>query len=347
MAKWKEGLTHIHANDAKEFLIGGTSPIDEVFLSHQCPHIEATDYSIDVCNNQLDKSSPANVSVQETCDFSTDKKETNCYQVTLSSVFLITITCFLLLVCRDYIKNLLVWMENVDSIVGFLIFLVLYTIVSYPMAWGVILLMLACGYLYGLIYGPVIVEVCSAVGVAIAHVTMKKFCRSFIIKRFYNDSMTAVISVVDGKHGFKVVALTRLTPLPFGLQNSLFSLTDIPLLSYVSASSLGMLPTAVLNCYMGTTLRSMSDILTDETNQKTGWIVLVVQILFTIALMCFVVRKARAELKKTVDDTNDAVKSPTIPDVVIHNDARKYTSEINKSNGYVNNIDRSRKKSGN
>lgn len=224
MTKWKEGLPNIHAGDAKEFLIGGTSTMDQVFLSHQCPHVEATDYSIDVCNNKLDKSPPT-ISVRESFDFSTDNKKTNCYQVTLSSVFLITVTCFLLLVCRDYIKDLLVWMENVDRTVSFLIFLVLYTIVSYPMAWGVILLMLACGYLYGLIYGPIVIEVCSAVGVAIAHVTMKRFCRSFIIKRFYNDNMTAVISVVDGKHGFKVVALTRLTPLPFGLQNSLFSVS--------------------------------------------------------------------------------------------------------------------------
>ena len=225
---WKENLQNIHANDAKEFLLGGTSTMDQVFLSHQCPRVEAADFTIDVCNNKLDKaSSPIISSPRETFDFSTDNKKTNCYQVTLSSFVLIAITCFLLLVCRDYIKDLLVWMENVDLTVSLLIFLVLYTIVSYPMAWGVILLMIACGYLYGLIYGPIVVEVCSAVGVAIAHVTMKKFCRSFIIKKFYNDNMTAVISVVGGKHGFKVVALTRLTPLPFGLQNSLFSVSII------------------------------------------------------------------------------------------------------------------------
>lgn len=65
------------------------------------------------------------------------------------------------------------------------------------------------------------------------------------------------------------------------LQNKVlysFQLMDIPLSSYVAASTLGMLPTAILNCYMGTTLRSMNDILTDETNQTTGWIVLIVQV---------------------------------------------------------------------
>lgn len=217
----------MHPADAKEFLLGGTSTIDQVFLSHQCPQTEAAEFTIDVCNNQLDKKSISPIGAQEPFNFSTDKKSTNCYQVTLTSILLISIICFLLVICRDYIKNLLVWMENADLTVSFLIFLVLYTIVSYPMAWGVILLMIACGYLYGLIYGPMVILVCSALGVAIAHVTMKKFCRNFIIRTFYNDSMTAVISVVDGKHGFKVVALTRLTPLPFGLQNSLFSVSMI------------------------------------------------------------------------------------------------------------------------
>ncbi|WAR12133.1 TMM64-like protein [Mya arenaria] len=321
----KEKVTHIHADEAREFLIGGTSRMDQVFLSHQTGGGDG-ECNIDVCNNELEKSHSEHrtKTAHENHDVH-EKKGPNCYQVTLSSIVIISLTCFLLVVCREYIKNLLLWMENLDLISSFVIFTLLYIIVSFPMAWGVILLMIACGYLYGLVYGPIVVEVCSAIGVAVAHVSMKKFCRSFIIRKFYNDSMTAVISVVDGKHGFKVVALTRLTPL-----------TDISLMSYVSASTLGMLPTAILNCYMGTTLRSMNDILTDETNQATGWIVLVIQILFTIALMYFVVRKARVELKKTVEDDDKHLSNKGIPEVIIHREATRM-------NGF---IDRSRKKSG-
>lgn len=227
MNKIKENLANIHSEGAKEFLIGGTSTMDQVFLSHQTPNsVHTNNYDLDMCNNELDKSDEeSQKSPREVFDFTSNEKGPNCYQVTLSSIVIISLTCFLLVVCRDYIKDLLVWMENMDLTLSFVIFTFLYIIVSYPIAWGVILLMIACGYLYGLIYGPIVVELCSAIGVAVAHVTMKRFCRSFIIKKFYNDNMTAVISVVDGKHGFKVVALTRLTPLPFGLQNSLFSVS--------------------------------------------------------------------------------------------------------------------------
>ena len=50
------------------------------------------------------------------------------------------------------------------------------------------------------------------------------------------------------------------------------------LVTYITASAVGLVPTAILNCYMGTTLRRMEDVFTDEKNQATGWIVLFVQV---------------------------------------------------------------------
>jgi len=61
------------------------------------------------------------------------------------------------------------------------------------------------------------------------------------------------------------------------------------------------------------------------------------QILFSIALMYFVVRKARVELKKTVEDDESGMSAlHTVPEIVIHREATR-------KNGYV---DRSRKQSG-
>lgn len=57
-----------------------------------------------------------------------------------------------------------------------------------------------------------------------------------------------------------------------------FQLTDTPLWSYCAASTIGLLPTTVLNCYMGSTLRTMSDVLTDQSNQTTGYLILSVQV---------------------------------------------------------------------
>ena len=87
--------------------------------------------------------------------------------------------------------------------------------------------MVATGYLYGIVYGPIVTIVCGTLGITIAHVVMKNFCRNFIIGRFFNDKVEAVIRVVEGSQGFKVIALARLTPIPFGLQNGLFAVSRI------------------------------------------------------------------------------------------------------------------------
>lgn len=332
MTKWAEKLHHLDPAEAKEFILGQSSTVEEVFLSHQHPQQEAESIELDVCNNTVTKSPTSPKGAVEVFDFKSDNNGPNCYQVCLSSVVVIGVTCFLVVLCRDLIKDLLVWLASVHIAVSVVIFLLLFIIVSYPMAWGVILLMIACGYLYGYICGPLVVVLCSACGIAVAHLTMKNLCRSFIIRKFYNEKMTAVINVVGGKHGFKVVALTRLTPIPFGLQNSLFSLTDISLVNYVAASTVGLMPTAILNCYMGTTLRRMEDVFTDEKNQATGWIVLIVQILFTIALMFFVVRKARLELKKTVETDEETA----LLDIKVDEEKTSFV-EKTSLNGYAGN----------
>ena len=44
------------------------------------------------------------------------------------------------------------------------------------------------------------------------------------------------------------------------------------------ATALGLLPTQVINVYLGSTLRSMQDVLTDDNTATTGYIVFSVQV---------------------------------------------------------------------
>ena len=51
--------------------------------------------------------------------------------------------------CRDYIHAVLLWTEHQPPAVVLLIFVALFTLVSLPLAWGYIVVNLACGYLFG------------------------------------------------------------------------------------------------------------------------------------------------------------------------------------------------------
>lgn len=52
------------------------------------------------------------------------------------------------------------------------------------------------------------------------------------------------------------------------------------------ATALGLLPTQIINVYLGSTLRSMQDVLTDDNTATTGYIVFTVQ----VSCLCFVKR---------------------------------------------------------
>ena len=62
------------------------------------------------------------------------------------------------------------------------------------------------------------------------------------------------------KDAFQLVLLSRLTPIPFGLQNSLFAVSTMSFEKYLQATCLGLFPCQVINVYLGSTLRSMEEV---------------------------------------------------------------------------------------
>ena len=155
----------------------------------------------------------------------TSRKDYSCLTISIYSAIVIAMVCIFLVLGRDYIKYVLLSLEKSNLWISLVIFSLLFCVVSFPMTWGYILLNVACGYLYGLLLGIVIVIMCALCGLTAAHLLIKRFLQDFVFDRLANDSMRAIIRVVDSEHGFKVVVLARLTPIPFGLQNALFAVS--------------------------------------------------------------------------------------------------------------------------
>ena len=68
---------------------------------------------------------------------------------------------------------MLLWTELQPPYTVLVIFVALYTLVSLPLVWGYIVVNLACGYLYGLVYGMTVTVLTATVGIALAHVLCK------------------------------------------------------------------------------------------------------------------------------------------------------------------------------
>ncbi|XP_025955605.2 transmembrane protein 64 [Dromaius novaehollandiae] len=223
-----------------------------------------------------------------------------CWCKSCLSVCALAALCFAsLALVRQYLRDLLLWAESLDSLAGVLLFAVGFIVVSFPCGWGYILLNVAAGYLYGFVLGMGLMVLGVLAGTLVAHVACRRLLARWALARIQgSEKLSAVVRVVEGGSGLKVVALARLTPIPFGLQNAVFAITDLSLPNYLMASSVGLLPTQLLNSYLGTTLRTMEDVIAEQS--VSGYFIFSLQIVISIGLMFYVVHRAQVELNAAI-----------------------------------------------
>ncbi|XP_034939245.1 transmembrane protein 64 [Chelonus insularis] len=204
-------------------------------------------------------------------------------------------------ICRDYIEKLLCWIEHQNVWIIIVIVISLFTVVSFPIVIGYLFLIIASGYLFGILRGITLVVLGANLGIAVAHTTLSALSTKLPIGALLrSETARAILRVISGPQAFRVVLFARLTPIPFGLQNTIFAVSNISGLRYHIASAIGLLPAQLINVYLGSSLRSMQDVLSDKSTATTGYIVFCFQILIAVSLMVYVVQKARRELHLTL-----------------------------------------------
>ena len=99
----------------------------------------------------------------------------------------------------------------------------------------------------------------------------------------------------------KVRILTHFLVYPF-----VFQVTNVSAPKYVLSSTVGLLPTQALNAYMGSTFRSLEDVVQDQSG---SYIILFIQFIISVLLMTYVIRRARKELNKTCDEVEPDIEA--------------------------------------
>lgn len=177
------------------------------------------------------------------------------------------------------------------------LFVLLFVFVSQPISWGYIVLNVSAGFLYGFMGGVLVVCLSSSIGISFVHFANRvcfKQCLSKVITKL-PQRVTPMMELLRGKHAFKLVLLSRLTPLPFGLMNAFFAVSDVSNLDYIVASVLGLLPTQAINAYIGTTLKEIEEV-TESKHNKSYYIILIFQIAACFLVSSLVVRLANQNL---------------------------------------------------
>ncbi|KAK6328000.1 hypothetical protein J4Q44_G00036460 [Coregonus suidteri] len=262
---------------------------------------------------------------------------TCCFKSTLLACIMTAVCFSSVALVRQHLKDLLLWVESLDSLVGAMLFIVGLIIVSFPFGWGYMVLNVAAGYLYGFVLGMGLVMVGVLIGTFVAHLVCKRLLTDWVVNKVGNsEQLSAVIRVVEGGSGLKVVALARLTPIPFGLQNAVFSITDVSLPNYLVASSVGLLPTQLLNSYLGTTLRTMEDVIAEQS--VSGYFVFSLQIIISIGLMFYVVHRAQVELNAAIAACQMELKTSHMNGTSTNHSGFTYCSKRASAGGGIINV---------
>ncbi len=160
-------------------------------------------------------------------------------------------------------------------------------------------LTIGAGALFGVALGSVCVSLGATLGATAAFLVGRYLARDAVARKVQSNERFAAIDRAVAGEGWKIVLLTRLSPIfPFTLLNYAFGLTRIPLSQYVLASWAGMIPGTVMYVYLG----SLVQVGAGHRQRTVGeWVFYAAGLLATLAVTVFITRLARKALAKKIE----------------------------------------------
>ena len=155
------------------------------------------------------------------------------------------------------------------------------------------------GTLFGLKTGFAVVVLGANLGALCSFLLARTFLREKVARWADGNPKFRSLDQAIGQQGFKMVLLTRLSPVfPFVLLNYFLGLTAVRTRAYVLANLLGMLPATFLFVYIGAAAR---DAIAGQMGVSAGvyqQILKYIGLLATVAVVIIVTRIARKALRE-------------------------------------------------
>src|SRR3989441_1052242 len=197
---------------------------------------------------------------------------------------------------QDLLKAALDWIGKLGPW-GPVIFVGLYVVATVLFVPGSVLT-LGAGAVFGVVLGSVCVSISATLGATAAFLVGRYLARDAVARKVERNERFAAIDRAVADEGWKIVFLTRLSPVfPFTLLNYAFGLTRVRLSHYALASWIGMMPGTVMYVYLG----SLVNVGAGHRQRTVGeWVLYSVGLLATMAVTVFVTRLAKQALAKKI-----------------------------------------------
>ena len=230
-------------------------------------------------------------------------KPSSIFRIVTFAVLVVSIGASLfLLPTQEYLSWFLAWVQRIGPW-GAVLLGAAYIPAALLFVPGS-LLTLGAGFALGVGLGTVAVSIGSTLGASAAFLAGRTLARGFIEAKISHNPRFRAIDQAVKHEGFKIVLLTRLSPVfPFNLLNYAFGLTPVSLRNYFLASWIGMLPGTVMYVYLGSAAKNLADLAAGKVEGGTGQQALFgVGLLATVAVTVAVTRVAKRALNVVVPD---------------------------------------------
>ena len=201
---------------------------------------------------------------------------------------------------NNVLQSAIEWVDRLGT-VGFLVFIAIYILATVFLLSGAVLT-LGAGTIFGVVKGSILVSVASTLAATVAFLVGRYLARGWVAKQIETQPKFKAIDSATGREGWKIVGLTRLSPIfPFVFLNYAFGLTKVSLRDYMLASWIGMMPGTIMYVYLG----SIGQAATGGGKTPAEWALFAVGLLATIAVTVFVTKIAKKALDSELNRSDD------------------------------------------
>lgn len=214
---------------------------------------------------------------------------------------------------QELLRDALQWVDSLGAIapIAFILIYIMATVAFLPGS----ILTLGAGVVFGVVEGSIYVFIGATIGATLAFLVGRYLARGWVSNKIAGSLKFQAIDRAVGDEGFKIVLLTRLSPVfPFNLLNYGLGVTGVTLKDYVLAS-VGMIPGTIMYVYLGSLAGSIATIGGEtqaDVNPVAQWAIRIIGFAATVAVTLYVTKIARQALNRSINIADDNSERSTV-----------------------------------
>lgn len=205
---------------------------------------------------------------------------------------------------QEIVNDALTWIAQLGPW-GAIAFILIYNLTTVLFIPGS-LLTLGGGVIFGVFWGSLYVFIAATMGASFAFLIGRYLTRDWVAKKIADRPQFQAIDNAVAKEGFKIVLLTRLSPVfPFNLLNYAFGITKVSLKDYI-LGSIGMIPGTIMYVYIGSLASDIAmigagNVPTNAQAETAKWTIRIVGFIATVAVTIYITHIAKKALQESVN----------------------------------------------